>query len=160
MTKRETDRDISSEGSLSQSVFQTYMYLMKARKPVGPRDAMRGANLSSPSVAYRSLQKLVGSGAVMKDGYGNYVVKEKVGFNGYVWIGKRLVPRFIVFCFIFLGALIAQVAILIPHLMARASVEGSFWLLTTVTVVSAIIFLFEGLRFRRKKMNQFPPFTN
>jgi hypothetical protein len=156
MLKREQDFDISPEGSFSQSVFQTYMYLIRAGKPVGPRDVMRGANLSSPSVAYRNLQKLIDSGIVGKDEYGNYVVKKKVSFSGYVWIGKRLVPRFIVFCFVFVGALIAEIAILIPHLLARASVEESFWLMTAVTVISAVIFLFEGLRFRRKKMNQFP----
>ncbi len=160
MLKREQDFDISPEGSFSQSVFQTYMYLIRAGKPVGPRDVMRGANLSSPSVAYRNLQKLIDTGIVRKDEYGNYVVKEKVSFSGYVWIGKRLVPRFIVFCFIFVGALIAEIAILIPHLLARASVEESFWLMTAVTVISAVIFLFEGLRFRRKRMNQFPQFAN
>jgi len=160
MLKKEQDFDISSEGSFSQSVFQTYMYLVKAAKPVGPRDVMRGANLSSPSVAYRNLQKLIDTGVVRKDEYGNYLVKEKVHFSGYLWIGKRLVPRFIIFCFIFVGALIAEIAVLIPHLLVRASVEESFWLLTAVTVVSAVIFVFEGLRFRRKKMNQFPQFAD
>ena len=136
------------------------MYLVKVGKPVGPRDVMRGANLSSPSVAYRNLQKLIDTGIVGKDEYGNYVVKEKVSFSGYVWIGKRLVPRFMIFCFIFVGALIAEIAILVPHLLAKASVEGSFWLMTAVTVISAVIFLFEGLRFRRKETNQFPQFAN
>jgi hypothetical protein len=32
-------------------------------------------------------------------------------------------------------------------------VEGSFWLLTTVTVVAAMIFLVEGLRFRKKQLD-------
>ncbi len=44
---------------LNASTFQTYIYLVKVGKPVGPRDVMRGANLSSPSVAYRNLQKLM-----------------------------------------------------------------------------------------------------
>jgi hypothetical protein len=35
-----------------------YLYIVKKGKPVGPRDVMKGANLSSPSVAYRHLQKL------------------------------------------------------------------------------------------------------
>jgi hypothetical protein len=151
MTKKDQDLASSPEGDLSQSAFQTYVYLVKSGKPLGPREVMRGANLSSPSVAYRSLQKLIDSGAVIRDEYGDYVVKEKVGLNGYVWIGKRLLPRFMIFFFIFLGTIVAEVAILIPHLMARASIEGSFWLLTTVTIVSAGIFLFESLRFKKKR---------
>jgi len=123
---------------------------VKAGKPVGPREVMRGADLTSPSVAYRNLQKLMDLGLVVKDEYGNYVVKEKVGLKGHVWLGKTLVPRFVVFGFIFVGVLIAEVAILIPHLLLGASVEGSFWLLTVITIVAAAIFLVEGSRFKKK----------
>jgi hypothetical protein len=144
---------VESEGELNATTFQTYVYLVKVGKPVGPRDVMRGANLSSPSVAYRNLQKLMDLGLVVKDEYGNYVAKEKTGLKGYVWVGKTLVPRFAVFGFIFVGILIGEVAILVPHLLAGAAVEGSFWLLTIVTVVSAVIFLVEGLRFRKKTKN-------
>lgn len=142
---------MTAEDELNASTFQTYVYLVRAGKPTGPRDVMRGANLSSPSVAYRNLQKLVDLGLVVKDAYGDYVVKEKVGLKGYVWMGKSLIPRFIVFGFVFLGVLIAEIVILIPHLLVSASVEGSFWLLTVVTIVSMVIFLVEGLRFRKKK---------
>ena len=145
---------MSSEGELNTSTFQTYVYLVKVGKPVGPRDVMRGADLSSPSVAYRNLQKLMDFGLVVKDEYGNYFAKEKMGLKGYVWIGKTLVPRFAVFGFVFLGILIGEVVILLPHLFAGAAVEGSFWLLTILTVVSAAIFLVEGLRFRRKPTSQ------
>ena len=139
------------EGELNASAFQTYVYLVKVGRSVGPRDVMRGAGLSSPSVAYRNLQKLVDLGLVVKDVYGDYVVRRKAGFNGYVWLGRRLVPRFIVFGLVFVGVLIAEVVVLVPHLLVSASVEGSFWLLTVVTVVSMVIFLVEGWRFRRRR---------
>jgi hypothetical protein len=142
---------VESEDELNASTFQTYVYLVRVGKPVGPRDVMRGANLSSPSVAYRNLQKLMDLGLVLKDEYGNYVVKEKVGLKGYVWVGKSLIPRFTVFGFIFVGVLIAELAVLLPHLFFGSPVEGSFWLLTVVTIVAAVIFLVEGLRFRKKK---------
>ncbi len=138
------------EEELNATTFQTYVYLVRTGKPVGPRDVMRGANLSSPSVAYRNLQKLIDLELVVKDEYGNYVVKEKMGMKGYVWLGKSLIPRFAVFGFIFVGVLIGEMAILTPHLLAGAAVEGSFWLLTVVTVVSAAIFLIEGLKFRNR----------
>jgi len=139
-----------TEDQLNATAFHTYVYLVKAGKPVGPREVMRGANLTSPSVAYRNLQKLIDLGLVLKDEYGNYVVKEKVGLKGHVWLGKTLIPRFVVFGFVFLGVLIAEVAILVPHLLLEASVEGSFWLLTAITIVAAVIFLVEGSRFRKQ----------
>jgi hypothetical protein len=141
---------VEPEDELNAATFQTYVYLVRAGKPVGPRDVMRGANLSSPSVAYRNLQKLIDLGLVLKDEYGNYVVKEKIGLRGHVWVGKSLIPRFTVFGFIFLGVLIAEVAVLAPHLFFGSPIERSFWLLTVITIVSAVIFLVEGLRFRKK----------
>ncbi len=141
---------LEPEEELNATTFQTYLYMVKVGRPVGPRDLMRGANLSSPSVAYRNLQKLIDLGLVVKDEYGNYVVKEKLGMKGYVWFGKTLIPTFAVFGFIFVGFLIAEFAVLVPHLLVGAAVEGSFWLLTGMTVGCAVIFLVEGLRFRKR----------
>jgi len=142
--------NLLQQEELNATLFHTYVYLVKAGKPVGPRDLMRGANLSSPSVAYRNLQRLIDLGYVAKDVYGNYFVKEKVSLHGYIWIGKKLVPRFAIFGLVFVGVLLAEIAVLIPHLLANSPVEESFWLLTIVTIASAAIFLFEGLRFRKK----------
>jgi len=141
---------LETDEELNPTLFHTYVFLVKVGKPVGPRDLMRGANLSSPSVAYRNLQKLMDLGLIVKDEYGNYVVKEKIGMKGYVWIGKTLMPSFAIFGFVFIGILIAEIAILIPHLLAGSSIEESFWLLTVVTVVSAAIFVAEALRFRKR----------
>ena len=138
------------EEELNSTLFNTYVFLVKTGKPVGPRDLMRGANLSSPSVAYRNLQRLMDLGLVVKDEYGNYVVKKKVGMRGYVWVGKKLIPSFAVYGFIFVGVLIAEIAVLIPHLLKGSPVEESFWLLTAVTVVSAAVFLVESWRFKKK----------
>ena len=142
-------KNTTSDDELNATAFHTYVYLVKAGKPVGPREVMRGANLSSPSVAYRNLQKLIDLELVLKDDYGNYIAKEKVGVKGQIWVGKTLVPRFVVFGLIFLGFVIAEVAVLIPHLLLQASVEGSFLLLTALTIVTAVIFLVEGIRFKR-----------
>ncbi len=141
---------LETEQELNPTLFDTYVFLVKVGKPVGPRDLMRGANLSSPSVAYRNLQKLMDLGLVVKDEYGNYVVKKKIGMNGYVWIRKTLLPSFAIFGFIFIGILMAEIGILIPHLLLGSPIQESFWLLTVVTVVSATIFLLEALRFRKK----------
>ena len=139
-----------AEQELNSTLFNTYVFLVKTGKPVGPRDLMRGADLSSPSVAYRNLQRLMDLDLVAKDEYGNYIVKKKVSMRGYAWVGKKLIPSFAVYGFIFVGVLIAEIAVLIPHLLRGSSIEESFWLLTVVTVVSATVFLVEAWRFRKK----------
>ena len=87
---------------LNATTFQSYVYMVKVGKPVGPRDLMRGANLSSPSVAYRNLQKLMDLGLVVRDEYGNYIVKEKVNMKGYVWVGKTMLPTRLQYSALFL----------------------------------------------------------
>jgi len=138
---------------LNASTFQTYMYLVKVGKPVGPRDVMRGADLSSPSVAYRNLQKLIDLGLVVQDEYNNYVVKEKVSKKGYVWVGKYLMPSFVIVGFIFVGILIGELAVLVPHLVRGAPIEESFWFWIVTTSVAALLFLVEAVRFRMKPKN-------
>lgn len=142
-----------SKDELTGTGMQTYLFLVKTGRPVGPREVMRGAKLTSPSVAYRNLQKLIDMNLVRKDKSSNYVVKEKIGIKGYIWIGKNLIPRFIVVGLVFLVVLIIEIGILVPHLLAQTSVEGSFWLLTIVTIVSAVIFLVEGVKWKKNKLS-------
>jgi hypothetical protein len=77
-----------------------YLYGVKKGKPVGPRDAMKGAHLSSPSVAYRHLQKLEDLGFLQKNKYGEYVTKDKGRVRGYIWIGRRMMPKMLVYSLI------------------------------------------------------------
>jgi hypothetical protein len=144
---------LESEEELNATTFQTYVYLVKVGKPIGPREVMRGANLSSPSVAYRNLQKLIDLGVVVQDEYNNYVVKEKVNKKGYVWIGKSLLPSFIIIGFIFVGILIGELAVLIPHLVRGAPVQESFWFWIFTTIIAALLFLVSAIRFRMKPKN-------
>lgn len=48
-----------AENQLNITSFHMYVYLAKAGKPVGPREVMRGENLTGPSVAYRNLENLM-----------------------------------------------------------------------------------------------------
>jgi len=138
---------------LTPTAIRTYLYLIKAGKPVGPREVMREAKLTSPSVAYRNLQKLIDMKLAYKDNYGNYGMKEKKGIKGYFWIGKNLIPRFIIFGLVFLAVLIIEVIILVPHLMIGSPIEGSFWLLTILTIISVTMFLTEGKKWKKNKLS-------
>lgn len=142
-----------SEEKLNPSAIRTYLYLIKVGKSVGPREVMREVKLSSPSVAYRNLQKLIDMKLVFKDKYGNYGAKEKRVINGYFWVGERLIPRLIIFGIIFFIILIIEIAILLSHILLESTIEGSFWLLAIVTIVSATIFIIEGVKWKKSKLS-------
>ena len=141
---------MSLEDELSAVTFKIYLCLVKSEDPLGPRDVMRMANITSPGVAHRGLQKLVDLGLAEKDAYSRYFVKEKINVKGHVWLGKSLVPRLILLAFFFSGLLMVEIAVLILRLFGQESIEPSYTLLMTVTTISFVAFLFEGIQLRHK----------
>jgi DNA-binding transcriptional ArsR family regulator len=136
---------------LEGNTLTVYAYIVHAAKPVGTRDVTRGANLSSTSVAHRHLQKLEDLGLIEKNEYGDYVLKEKTNIKGHVWVGRNLVPRLIFYSFFFMGALGAEVAIIVlSYLMSGIVIQVSFLFLTGMTGVAMILFLIEGILLYRK----------
>ena len=128
-----------------------YAYVVGENRPVGTRDVMRGANLSSPSVAHRHLQKLEALGLLEKTRSGDYILKEKTGVSGHVWVGRNLVPRLMFYSFFFIGAFGAEIAIiLLSYLVPWMVIETSFLFLTGMTAVAMILFFIEGVLLRRK----------
>lgn len=123
-----------------------YWYVVKEGKPVGPREVMKGTHLSSPSVAYRHLQKLEELGLLAKNEYGEYVVKQKLNMRGYIWVGRRLMSKMFLYALVFMSILILEVAVLAIHY----SVENYkfvvfFLLLILVTGAATGLFAAEGL---------------
>ncbi|MQY62572.1 hypothetical protein GH146_04745 [archaeon] len=136
---------------LAGNTLIVYAYVVREDRPVGTRDVMRGAHLSSPSVAHRHLQKLETLGLLEKDNGGNYILKEKTGVSGHVWVGKNLVPRLMFYSFFFIGAFGAEIAIIaLSYLVAGLVIETSFLFLTGMTAVAMILFFIEGVLLRRK----------
>ncbi len=86
---------------LEGTTLNVYSCMVKEGKPLGPRETMRIANLSSPSVAYWHLQKLDSLGLITKNDYGEYVIKEKVNISGHLWIGKTVDTEANFLCFLF-----------------------------------------------------------
>jgi hypothetical protein len=128
-----------------------YAYVVKEGKPVGPRDVMRGVNLSSPSVAYRQLQKLENFGLLERNQYGEYVVKEKTSVSGHLWLGRNLVPRLVFYSFFFMGILGAEIAIVaIQFFFNGQSLNLEIFYLIVITVIAMGLFLGEGILLHRK----------
>lgn len=133
-------------GDLEGNTLSVYAFVVKEGKPVGPREVMRGANLSSPSTAYRQLQKLETLGLIEKNVYGAYVAKEKTSISGHVWVGKNLVPRLICYSLFFFGILITEMTILVTQFFSQGLTPNLALLyLIPITVGSAGLFLVEGI---------------
>lgn len=136
---------------LAGNTLSVYAYVVRENRPVGTRDVMRGANLSSPSVAHRHLQKLELLGLLEKNKFGDYILKEKAGVSGHVWVGRSLVPRLMFYSFFFMGAFGAEIGIiLLSYLVPWLVIETSFLFLTAMTAVAMILFFIEGVLLRRK----------
>ena len=140
---------------LEGNTLNVYTYVVHVGKPVGTRDVTRGANLSSPSVAHRHLQKLEDLGLLERNPYGDYILKEKTAVSGYIWVGKNLVPRLLFYSFFFMGAFGAEITILLLGFFGLGFVPDiSFLYLTAMTAVAMCLFLFEGTSLNKKFKNK------
>ena len=138
-------------GELKGKTFAVYSYIIKENKPVGTREVMRGANLSSSSVAYRHLQKLEDFGLLEKNEEGRYLIKEKAKISGHLWVGRTLVPRLMFYSLFFTGLLGTElVAIAIGYFGYGLIPETLSIYLTVVTAIALALFLIEGLSLRKK----------
>ncbi len=136
---------------LAGNTLSVYAYIVRENRPVGTRDVMRGANLSSSSVAHRHLQKLEMLGLLEKNEFGDYILKEKASVSGHVWVGKNLVPRLMFYSFFFVGAFGAEIGIiLLSYLIPELTIETSFFFLTGMTAVAMTLFFIEGALLRKK----------
>ena len=128
-----------------------YLYAVKKGRSVGPRDAVKGAHLSSSSVAYRHLEKLQDLGLLQKNEYGEYVVKRKARVGGYIWIGRRMMPKMLVYSLLFMGILIVELVVFALHYNVETFEFRVFFLLITlITGFAMAVFTVEGLRQRRR----------
>ncbi len=140
----------SKEEDIEGNALRVYLYMVNTASPVGPRDVMRGANLSSPSVAYRQLQRLLDLELIEKDVHGNYIIKEKTSPSGFLWIGRTLISRLLLYSFFFIGILGVEVAIAIIRPMADQPIDNQLLFLILITTVAAALFMFEGYQLKRR----------
>ena len=138
---------------LSGTTLNVYLHVVKKGEPVGPRDVMKALNLSSPSVAYRHLQKLEELSYLQKNDYGEYVAKNKAHVRGYFWLGRSLLPVMWRYSLVFLAILIVEFYVLAVHFPVETYEFKVFFLLLMLITGSAfVIFTIEGaLQNKRKR---------
>ena len=136
---------------LEGTTLNVYVYVAKEGKPVGPRDVMRGVHLSSPSVAYRHLQKLEDLGLLKKNEYGEYLLKKKMRVNGCHWIGRRLLPNAMFYFYFFLALFITESVVFAIHYAVETYDFKVFFVLgLLITGIAMVLFLKEGLSLIKK----------
>ena len=142
----------SKKEDLEGITLNVYLHAVKKGKPVGPRDVMKDANLSSPSVAYRHLQKLEDLGYLQKNDYGEYTVKRRAHIGGHAWLGRRLLPKMWIYSLLFLAILIVELFVLFIHFSIETlEFKVFFLLLTLITGLALAVFTVEGLLQSRRK---------
>jgi hypothetical protein len=138
--------------SLEGITLAVYIYAVNKGKAVGPRDVMKGVGLSSPSVAYRHLQKLDDLGYLLKNDYGEYSVKRKANIGRHVWLGRRLLPKMWLYSLLFLAILIVELFVLFIHFSIETlEFKVFFLLLTLITGLALAVLTVEGLLENRRK---------
>jgi hypothetical protein len=134
----------SSQDDLQGIALQLYVTLVNSNKPLGPRELTRLASLSSPSVAYRNLQKLEELGLVEKNPFGEYTIKQRQNVKGHLLFAGHLFPRMVFYAFFFVGLLSVEAVLAVARLMVGQVFTYDFILLIIVTVIAMALFLLEG----------------
>jgi hypothetical protein len=132
-----------------------YLYIVKKGKPVGSREVTRGLNLSSPSVAYRHLEKLEDLGFLQKNEFGEYTIKGKASLHGHVWIGNSIVPKMLLYSTVFLGIFVVELVVFGLHYAVETfEFKVFFTLLLLITGLAMAVFFVEGMRQRRRTQKE------
>ena len=144
----------ANNDELEGTTLNVYLLVVKKGKPVGPRDVMKALNLSSPSVAYRHLQKLEDMSYLQKNDYGEYITKNKAHVRGYFWLGRSLIPTMWRYSLVFLGILIVELYVLAVHFPVETyEFKVFFLLLMLITAFALAIFTIEGVLQNKRKRN-------
>lgn len=155
-TKPRVD-DMTNAEELEGLTLTVYLYVAKKAKPVGPREVTKGAGLSSPSVAYRHLQKLEDTGYLSKNEFGEYTIKRKAPLKGSAWLGRHLFPKMWIYGLVFLAILVVELVIFVIHFSVETyEFKVFFALLTLITGVAAAVFGVEGYLQNRRKPSASP----
>lgn len=121
--------DLDANSELRGRTLQAYLFILKSSKSIGVRELQRTLGLSSPSVAYHHLDKLMRMGLIEKDEYGEYRLVRSVGVNvlqAFTQIGTLLVPRFTFYAVFFTTLLLGYVVIFHANLNPFAVAFGVF----------------------------------
>ncbi len=114
------------ETLLEGTSLKVYVYLLE-NGPAGPRQVARALGVS-PSTAHRHLRRLAEAGLVRETKSG-YEVVRLVKIEGFFYVGRRLVPRLLVYSGFYAGLAAGWLAWALytgpsPELLLLAATNG------------------------------------
>jgi predicted DNA-binding transcriptional regulator len=133
------------EYELRGKTLKIYLYMIRQGKPVGVREVQRDLQLSSPSVAFHHIEKMVRLGVVEQDPLGNYVIAKKVDpgiLQAFVNVGKFSLPR-VGFYAVFFST------IAVAYVLSNLDLLDVYALIGTIG--GAAVFWYELLRIWRRR---------
>ncbi|PUA33860.1 MAG: TrmB family transcriptional regulator [Zestosphaera tikiterensis] len=128
---------------LSKTSLKIYVYLLSSSSPQGVREIARALNLPV-STAHYHVKKLMELGLIKEESDG-YRVSKVVGLEGFLVIGRKLVPRFTVYAMFFAGVLIGELALVMSRGLTP---DGLIALIVSLTAFA--LFFIEGMMVKSK----------
>src|SRR5579863_5184672 len=119
--------------------------MLRQGKAVGVREVQRELGLSSPSVAFHHMEKLVRLGVVEQDKLGDYVIAKKVDpgiMQAFVNVGRFSLPRVAFYAVFFTTIAIAYLV---------SNLEGLDVYALVGTLGCAVVFWYELVRVWRRR---------
>ncbi len=123
---------------LQATTLRIYLYLLDQNRPQGPREITRALNLSSPSIAYYHLRKLEELGLVKKTSEG-YIALPGAKIEGYITLGKRILPKLKFYALLYTGILIVELTGLLITILNRQVPKPELLILIALTLITIII---------------------
>jgi len=130
---------------LRGKTLKIYLHMLKQGRPMGVREIQRDLQLSSPSVAFHHIEKMVRLGVLEQDKLGNYVIAKKVDpgiLQAFVNVGRFSLPR-VGFYAVFFST------IAVAYFLSNLSFLDVYALIGTVG--GAAVFWYELLRLWRRR---------
>ena len=146
----DSQRPISTERRAAPPIkgnaLRVYLFVLK-NAPCELRDVQHALNLSTPSLAFYHLSKLVESGYLKRTDDGRYATAVDVSadlLDGYVKFGRQIVPQLLIVTIIFTAILAYYV-----YLVWRLPLDTDD-IVTIVYSLSIIVLWFETIKAWRK----------
>ena len=135
-------KNAKADDILEGTTRRVFRFVYRQRRPVGVHDVQRALGLSSPSVAYYHIGKLLKAGLLKEEGDG-YTV-DKVVFENMVRIRKTVLPFQMAYTIFFLTALVLFLTVI------RPSQPSSDYFFAVVVIAAAFgVTLFEAYKATR-----------
>ena len=132
-----------SSRELTETQLRIYLYILTHGGDVSVREIARDLRLS-PSTVHYSLKRLEELGYVARSSSG-YVVKKPVKLEGYVLLGRLLVPRLLVYGLFFSGVFTG----VLIYTLTRG-LTGERLLALVVSLIASTLFYYEAFRAWRR----------